>query len=75
MCIKARAVIDYTADLHSSGDSGIALRQDDICHFLRDVGTVAHGDAYVGSLKRRSVVDTVTSHGHDTTGRLEDVHN
>ena len=69
----AQIVVDAAAEPHGADDRAeIVVEQDDRRGLARDIGAApAHGDADMGGLERRRVVDAVTGHGDDLAVRLE----
>eukprot|EP00162_Nutomonas_longa_P005648 comp16298_c0_seq1/m.25900 comp16298_c0_seq1/g.25900 ORF comp16298_c0_seq1/g.25900 comp16298_c0_seq1/m.25900 type:complete len:430 (-) comp16298_c0_seq1:1704-2993(-) len=51
--------------------SKVVVEQNDLTGLLGDGGARAHGNADVGGLERRGVVDTVTGHGDDVAELVE----
>lgn len=58
-------VKDDAAVLDSLDDGGEGVEQDHVGSLDGNVGAAAHGDADVGGLERRGVVDAVARHGDD----------
>ena len=69
----ANVVVDPAALFDGGGDRGeVVVEQDEVCHLAADVAAaLAHGDADVGSLEGRCVVDSVAGHRHDLAALLE----
>lgn len=69
-----RVVVDAAAFLNRRLDRGkVVVGQNHVCRQLGDVSTSAHRDTNVTLLQGRGVVDTVTSHGHHLSGRLQKI--
>ena len=69
-----RVVVNGAAFFDGAFDGGkVVVYEDHVGGEFGDIGSGAHGYTNVGFLESGRVVDTVTSHGDDFTGLLEEV--
>ena len=69
-----RVVVDAATFLDRSLDGGeVVVGQDHVCRELGDVSTSTHRDTNVTLLQGRGVIDTITSHGHHLSSRLQKI--
>ena len=72
--VLGQVVVDLAALLDREHDRGeVVVGQDHPARVLGDLGAAAHGDADVGGLDGRGVVDPVAGHGHHGALLLERV--